>query len=254
MTTDPARDTSRVLRTLPRPLRPGVRRASPADLRPIDRLGKPLGVVIEKGQKLPSGGYEVSHSTTVIAIDGRRHGAHRLECHRVPVRARLRHPRAAEEEGLTRVRRLAAPDGPVHPQPRPGRLAPRAGADPRPTRCASSSASSPRSGSASGAGWPAAASGARSRDLAVWAVPFGLVGGRLYHVVTDHDLYFGDGQAPDRGAVRLARRPRHLGRDRGRRARRVDRRPPARASGCCRCSTRWRPDVLVAQAIGRWGN
>ncbi|MEU1882282.1 prolipoprotein diacylglyceryl transferase [Streptosporangium sp. NPDC020072] len=28
-------------------------------------------------------------------------------------------------------------------------------------------------------------------DLAVWAVPFGLVGGRLYHVITDWQLYFG---------------------------------------------------------------
>jgi prolipoprotein diacylglyceryl transferase len=33
------------------------------------------------------------------------------------------------------------------------------------------------------------------QDLAVWAVPFGLVGGRLYHVATDHDLYFGPGRS-----------------------------------------------------------
>ena len=33
-------------------------------------------------------------------------------------------------------------------------------------------------------------------DLALWAVPFGVVGGRLYHVMTDHDLYFGAGQHP----------------------------------------------------------
>lgn len=31
-------------------------------------------------------------------------------------------------------------------------------------------------------------------DIAVWAVPFGLVGGRLYHVITDYQLYFSDGQ------------------------------------------------------------
>jgi prolipoprotein diacylglyceryltransferase len=30
-------------------------------------------------------------------------------------------------------------------------------------------------------------------DLAVWAVPFGLVGARLYHVATDWELYFGPG-------------------------------------------------------------
>ena len=28
-------------------------------------------------------------------------------------------------------------------------------------------------------------------DVAVWAVPFGIVGGRLYHVITDWELYFG---------------------------------------------------------------
>ena len=33
------------------------------------------------------------------------------------------------------------------------------------------------------------------QDIALWAVPFGLVGGRLYHVITDHDLYFGEGRS-----------------------------------------------------------
>jgi prolipoprotein diacylglyceryl transferase len=33
-------------------------------------------------------------------------------------------------------------------------------------------------------------------DLAVWMVPFGLVGGRLYHVITDPELYFGDPAIP----------------------------------------------------------
>ncbi|ADD42195.1 prolipoprotein diacylglyceryl transferase [Stackebrandtia nassauensis] len=32
-------------------------------------------------------------------------------------------------------------------------------------------------------------------DLAVWAVPFGIIGGRLYHVITSPDAYFGS--APD---------------------------------------------------------
>ncbi|MEJ7650848.1 MAG: prolipoprotein diacylglyceryl transferase [Nakamurella sp.] len=36
----------------------------------------------------------------------------------------------------------------------------------------------------------------RIADLAVWCVPFGLVGGRLYHVITDHELYFGAGRNP----------------------------------------------------------
>jgi phosphatidylglycerol---prolipoprotein diacylglyceryl transferase len=33
-------------------------------------------------------------------------------------------------------------------------------------------------------------------DIAVWAVPFGLVGGRLYHVATDWYRYFGEGKHP----------------------------------------------------------
>jgi prolipoprotein diacylglyceryl transferase len=33
-------------------------------------------------------------------------------------------------------------------------------------------------------------------DIAVFAVPFGLVGGRLYHVATDHYRYFGEGKNP----------------------------------------------------------
>ncbi|WP_116051552.1 prolipoprotein diacylglyceryl transferase [Amycolatopsis palatopharyngis] len=33
-------------------------------------------------------------------------------------------------------------------------------------------------------------------DIAVYAVPFGLVGGRLYHVITDYQLYFGEGRNP----------------------------------------------------------
>lgn len=33
-------------------------------------------------------------------------------------------------------------------------------------------------------------------DIAVWAVPFGIVGGRLYHVITDNQLYFRSGRDP----------------------------------------------------------
>jgi prolipoprotein diacylglyceryl transferase len=33
-------------------------------------------------------------------------------------------------------------------------------------------------------------------DIAVFAVPFGLVGGRLYHVATDYHRYFGEGRNP----------------------------------------------------------
>ncbi|EFQ84294.1 prolipoprotein diacylglyceryl transferase [Aeromicrobium marinum DSM 15272] len=32
-------------------------------------------------------------------------------------------------------------------------------------------------------------------DVAIWAIPFGIVGARIYHVATDPQLYFGDGQS-----------------------------------------------------------
>ncbi len=35
-------------------------------------------------------------------------------------------------------------------------------------------------------------------DVAMWAVPFGIVGGRLYHVITDPELYFTAGKDPIR--------------------------------------------------------
>ena len=34
------------------------------------------------------------------------------------------------------------------------------------------------------------------QDVAIWAVPFGLVGARLYHVATDWEKYFGSGGEP----------------------------------------------------------
>ncbi len=33
-------------------------------------------------------------------------------------------------------------------------------------------------------------------DIVMWAVPFGLVGSRIYHVITDYELYFGSGRHP----------------------------------------------------------
>jgi prolipoprotein diacylglyceryl transferase len=40
-------------------------------------------------------------------------------------------------------------------------------------------------------------------DISLWAVPFGLIGGRLYHVMTDWPKYFGDGGAGFIGALRI---------------------------------------------------
>ncbi|MCW2842419.1 MAG: prolipoprotein diacylglyceryl transferase [Nocardioides sp.] len=90
-------------------------------------------------------------------------------------------------------------------------------------------------------------------DLAIWGVPFGLVGGRLYHVLTDHALYFGEGKHPIDalyvwrgglgvwGAIALGT----LGVVIAARRKGIRLLPVLDAMA---------PTVLVAQAIGRWGN
>lgn len=40
-------------------------------------------------------------------------------------------------------------------------------------------------------------------DIAIWAVPFGIVGGRIYHVLTDWQLYFGPDGSGLSGAIRI---------------------------------------------------
>ena len=69
VTTDPARDTEKVLRTYLDRFNPEFIGVT-GSINSIDALGKPMGVFIKKGQKLPSGGYEVDHTANVIAVDG----------------------------------------------------------------------------------------------------------------------------------------------------------------------------------------
>ena len=69
VTTDPARDTGPVLRSYLDRFNPAFLGAT-GSLKDISALGKPLGIDIMKGQKLPSGGYEVNHTTNVIAVRG----------------------------------------------------------------------------------------------------------------------------------------------------------------------------------------
>jgi len=90
-------------------------------------------------------------------------------------------------------------------------------------------------------------------DIAAWAVPFGIVGGRIYHLITSPQAYFGAGGHPlDAvkiwqgglgiwGAVALGSLGAWI--------------------GCRRQNVSFlafvdsaAPGVLVAQAIGRWGN
>ena len=67
VTTDPARDTPGVLRRYLDRLDPDFVGVT-GSLRSIAALGKPMGIDILKGQKLPSGGYEVDHTTNVISV------------------------------------------------------------------------------------------------------------------------------------------------------------------------------------------
>ncbi|RNL79674.1 SCO family protein [Nocardioides marmorisolisilvae] len=69
VTTDPARDTEKVLRTYLDRFNPSFVGLT-APLARIDAAGKPLHVSIEDGQKLPSGGYEVEHSTYAYGAVG----------------------------------------------------------------------------------------------------------------------------------------------------------------------------------------
>ncbi|MFP3990717.1 prolipoprotein diacylglyceryl transferase [Streptomyces sp. E11-3] len=90
-------------------------------------------------------------------------------------------------------------------------------------------------------------------DIAVWAVPFGLVGGRLYHVITDYELYFSEGRnwvdafkiweggLGIWGAIALGA----LGAWIGCRRRGIP--LPAYADAIA-------PGIAIAQALGRWGN
>ncbi|MFJ6521323.1 prolipoprotein diacylglyceryl transferase [Streptomyces filamentosus] len=90
-------------------------------------------------------------------------------------------------------------------------------------------------------------------DIAVWAVPFGLVGGRLYHVITDYQLYFSEGEdwvdafkiweggLGIWGAIAFGAVGAWIG------CRRRGIPLPAYADAIA-------PGIALAQAIGRWGN
>jgi prolipoprotein diacylglyceryl transferase len=90
-------------------------------------------------------------------------------------------------------------------------------------------------------------------DVAVWAIPFGVVGARIYHVITDPQLYFGAGRDPVSalyiwngglgiwGAVALGALGAYIG---------------CRRHGVSLLAfgDAIAPGILVAQAIGRFGN
>jgi len=67
VTTDPARDDAAALRSYLDRFNPDFEGLT-GDLPRIVRLGRSVGVYIEKGQRLPSGGYDVTHGTQVIGV------------------------------------------------------------------------------------------------------------------------------------------------------------------------------------------
>lgn len=68
VTTDPARDDGPALRTYLDRFDPSFIGLT-GDLDTIIEIGKPMAIAVEKGERLPSGGYEVTHGTQVTAID-----------------------------------------------------------------------------------------------------------------------------------------------------------------------------------------
>ncbi|MDE3720317.1 prolipoprotein diacylglyceryl transferase [Nocardiopsis sp. N85] len=90
-------------------------------------------------------------------------------------------------------------------------------------------------------------------DMAVWAVILGLIGGRLYHVISDAQLYFAEGREPIRalyvwegglgiwGAIPMGALGVWL----------VARK---RGLSMSKLSFAIAPTLPLAQAIGRWGN
>lgn len=90
-------------------------------------------------------------------------------------------------------------------------------------------------------------------EVALWAVPFGIVGGRIYHVITSPDAYFGAGGHPMNafkvwegglgiwGAVAFGALGAWIG------CRRLGLPLPPFGDAIA-------PGIAVAQGIGRWGN
>jgi prolipoprotein diacylglyceryl transferase len=90
-------------------------------------------------------------------------------------------------------------------------------------------------------------------EITFWAVPFGIVGGRLYHVITSPEAYFGAGGDPWKafaiwegglgiwGAVALGAVGAYIG------CRRLGVSFPVFADALA-------PGLLIAQAVGRLGN
>jgi protein SCO1/2 len=70
VTTDPARDTGTVLRRYLDHLDPDFIGLT-GTLDDVVSVGNGLHIAVEQGEKLPSGGYDITHGTSVLGIDGK---------------------------------------------------------------------------------------------------------------------------------------------------------------------------------------
>jgi protein SCO1/2 len=69
VTTDPARDTGPVIRTWLDTFDPAFTGLT-GPLPTILKIARKVGVPVAKGKRLPSGGYDISHGTQVLGMDG----------------------------------------------------------------------------------------------------------------------------------------------------------------------------------------
>jgi protein SCO1/2 len=68
VTTDPARDTPTLVHDYATNFDPGFIGVT-GPIKTIIDVATPLGIAVEQGDKLPSGGYDVTHGTQIVAID-----------------------------------------------------------------------------------------------------------------------------------------------------------------------------------------
>jgi protein SCO1/2 len=69
VTTDPARDTGPVIRRWLDRFDPGFTGLT-GPLPRISKLARQVGVPVGKGKRLTSGGYDITHGTQVLGMDG----------------------------------------------------------------------------------------------------------------------------------------------------------------------------------------
>jgi prolipoprotein diacylglyceryl transferase len=252
VTTDPARDTVPVMRTyLARFDKSFI--GLTGTMPEIKQAGNAFHLAIEKGKRLPSGGYEVTHSTPVLGIvpnaGSDSGGDVRIVWTEGTSAAKFAtdiHDALATPGAVRVMIPLSIPSpsqGVWHLGPLPirgyalciilgivvavwlgeRRLVARGGKP------------------------------GQVQDIAIFAVPFGIVGGRLYHVATDWEKYFGEGKHPVDalkiwngglgiwGAIALGAVGAWIG------ARRAGVRFAPLADALA-------PGIVMAQGIGRWGN